>query len=164
MSTSSQHKWITWRNNTRSARHKMQHGINPIMFHLVPWLNLILILALFLMISKKITIAPGILFNLPSSPISEGAIVSSPSIVLLKPMPDSESIAFFDDIRFRLDDAEEMNNLLSLIRSKQEKTPSSQLTLFAATDVTHGEITTLTAILKKAGIASVNVAIKWDKK
>ncbi len=150
-------QWIAWRENPHSARYRLHHGISGVFLQIVPWLNVFLVIALFLIVSKRVTVAPGILFDLPAAPLSEG-MRDMQSAVLLVPSPGEPALAFFNDIRYRIDDDGECGRLSSALRLSREQNGWGGIVLYAAADVAHGDVIRFVNAARQAGVAEINVA------
>lgn len=154
--------WIAWRENPHSARYRLHHGISGALLQVVPWLNVVLVAALFLVVSGRITVAPGIVFDLPKASLAEG-VHDDARAVLLTPAPGGPALAFFADVRYRIDSEDECARLAGAIRQAQDRDGWKTLVLYAARDVPHGDVMRFVSIARDAGVRAVNVAIKPEE-
>lgn len=155
-------RWIVWRENPHSPRYRLHHGISGIFLQIVPWLNIILIIGLSVVLAKRITVKPGILFTLPAASVIEGTI-DSLDAVLLEPYPGEPACTFFDDIRYRIEDDGDMATLTEAMRSVRERKGVNTLTLYAAADVPHGAFVRFVNAARKSGFANINVAVAAEE-
>lgn len=133
------------------------------MLQIVPWLNAVLIIALFVIISNRITIAPGIQFNLPKAPIEEGVSDKAPKAVILNPTKNAPVILFFDDIRYRLDIQAESDCLATAISRSLSKDNWTSIILYADNDVRHKDIMKFVTIARRAGAKNITIATDTGK-
>lgn len=149
--------WIAWRDDPRSARHRLHRGAGGLVFQIVPWLNVLVIAALFLVLSQRVMIAPGVVFRLPQGTFEEG-IPDSCSAVMVAPVPGGPTLAFFDDARYRIDDEGERALLEKAIYSSRVAREWKGIVLYAAEDVPHGDVMRFVGAARGAGAEIVNVA------
>lgn len=155
--------WIGWRENPNSPRYNLHHGISSKLLQVVPWLNALIVIALFVIISNRITIAPGVRFELPASPIEEGISDKAPKAVILNPTKDAPAILFFDDIRYRLNSQSECDCLGAAITRSLEKDNWSSIILYADKEVRHNDVMKFVTIARKAGAKDVTIATDAGK-
>lgn len=159
--------WISWSGVGIRRRLRMHGKGGSLFFQITPWLTAVVIAAHFALVADQITIAPGIQFDLPAAPFTEG-VSSAPSIVMLRSQvaaADAASpreditLVFFDDIRYRIgtDDECKLGKDLSLFVNKFKP---AQVILLADKNVLHGDVMKVVNIVRASGIQHVNVAVK----
>lgn len=134
---------------------------NPFL-QIVPWLNIIVIIALFLVLAKRVTLQPGVVFNLPTGPFQEGLRQGLTLIMLHVKQGEGEArtFVFFDDVRYRPGDEREEEQLRQELRQAASRPGGRQALLFADRNVPHGDVMALVRVVRSAGIRTVNVALK----
>lgn len=168
-SGTSSHLWISWGEAGVRRRLGQRGRLGTLLFQLTPWLTLAVIGVHFALLSKQITITPGIQFDLPKAPFIEGS-VSGPSIVMLRSgtasqdtatagLDEDVTLVFFDDIRYRVgtDDEVKLGKDLALF---VEKFNAAQVILLADKNVLHGDVMKVVNIARASGVKHVNVAVK----
>lgn len=131
----------------------------------VPWLNAILLGFMLFMVHGKISVAPGVLFDLPREPLREGSVVSLTAMMI--PVGSDtrpggvDTLVFFDDDRFLIGDASQKDALSERVReSASRKYQTGDLLLMTDKRVSHGEVMDFVNLAREAGIKRVNVALK----
>lgn len=150
--------WIGWRENPNSPRYNLHHGIGGKLLQVVPWLNAVLIIALLVFVTDRITVAPGIRFELPPSPIEEAISDNAPKAILLNATEGEQAILFYDDIRYRLTSQAECDCLSAAITRSVEKNRWTSLILYADKYVHHQDVMKFVAIARKAGAKEILIA------
>lgn len=129
----------------------------------VPWINAIILFILFFLYHERITISPGIVFDLPPAPLREGSHTGLTALMFSvnqESMSREEAMVFFDDSRFMVEDNEQMSLLAEQIRVRLKNASSGDFLLLADKRVKHGDILRFVNILRQAGVSKVNVAEK----
>lgn len=150
-------QWITWklgRDSGISANRRANHFL----LYGVPALNILAIAALAAVATGRIAVSPSVRFDLPESEFFSGAHTAL-SAALVVPQ-GSGPILFFDGIRYRLDDETETSALAQALAGAVRETGTAEVSLFADETAPHGQIMRFAAAAKRAGVATVNVAVK----
>ena len=118
---------------------------------------------LMVLVHGKTTATAGLLFDLPRSPIREGAAASL--IAMLIPVAGEnetgapDTLVFFDDDRFITSNHDQMDALMERLRQRTAHNGQTLL-LMADKRVPHGEVMAMVNMAREAGVERVNVAVK----
>ena len=127
-----------------------------------PWVTVALLLALFVLVSPRVTAVPGLAFDLPKGEVKDAQDPALAAIVAPVPGDDEKTLVFFDDARYVLpDDASEAvfrNSLDRRVASLQDKT----LLLLVDRRVSSGTLMRIAGIVRSAGVKGLSVAEKRD--
>lgn len=152
--------WISLCDDGLRTKFRPKTGISSIFLHVVPWINLVALTVLFLIVSNKITLNPSISFALPHGTFAEGT-PNTLNLVMLRPADTNEMpLIFFDDVRYRMNNPTELDNLSTAITSFAQKPGTRQLLLLADGDIRHSDIIKIVDIARNSGINQINVGIK----
>jgi biopolymer transport protein ExbD len=72
----------------------------------------------------------------------------------------AETLVFFDDVRYRLDEAASAEVLRAELARAALRPAGRQLLLLADRRVPHGDVVTLVNLARAVGVQRVNVAVK----
>ncbi len=147
---------ISWRKDVKEARVRLDR--NTGFLQLAPWLNALIIVVLFFAVADRITITPGINFQLPKAPLAEGVLSKMPKAVLIIPPESSESFLFFEDARYSLSDDNEVGNLISAMRQSQQRDGWESVILYADESIPNGDVIRFINVARDAVPASVCIA------
>lgn len=139
-------------------RARLGHGLVT----MGPWVDLVLLLLFYVILTSQFVIQPGVIIDLPESKVAEGVRMGM-TMVVLSPVSSEKSatqVAFFDDERFLIDRAEHLERLKNRLALKVQRFPESGLTVLADGNVAHAVIVALVEIAREAGVKSVNVAVR----
>ena len=108
------------------------------MFAAVPWITLVLLLAMFSFLGDRLTAAPGVVFDLPA-PVGRQTAAPDMTMLALPSANVGESggtLAFFDDARYVLDDPQSVALLREqLLSHVQEGSARATLLVLAASSM-----------------------------
>lgn len=156
---------ISWIQTIRSHRGIYRFGgpwAQAVLFS-VPWINSLILIVLLFLYHDRIAISPGIVFDLPSAPLQEGAHTGLTALMFAvthESIAREEALVFFDDARYMVQDDDQMSTLSEQIRLRLKSSSSRDFLLLADKRVSHGDIMRFVTILRKAGVSKVNVAEK----
>lgn len=129
----------------------------------IPWIDAIIIIVLLLSVNKQLTIVPGMVFELPAAPL-RGGTHSALTAVMVPVVQDlssgSETLVFFDDERFSMNDEELLLRLATKVRNRIQASSNHDLLLLADKKIPHGDVIRFVNIVREAGVSRVNVAEK----
>lgn len=166
-------RWISWSETGLRRKLRFRSKIGAFFLQVVPWINVAVIAALFITISRMLTISPSVNFELPAAPFSEGA-ESGATLVMIRgnalyggpsgntDMAENNTLAFFEDIRYRIGSDDE-RKLAEHISFYVRKFNGTQILLLADKNVLHGDVMKVVNIVRNAGIKRVNVAVKPEE-
>ena len=156
-------RWVDIRGTgLRSGRRRTRRRAAWAFTQFVPWLTLLVILALFLSVSHQVTVVPSVRFSLPAGAFVEGSAGSVNLVLLRARQPASATLAFFNDVRFSLTNETDAVRLQKDISAALSRGRGGSLLLLADREVPHGDVMTAVGIARKAGVRDVNVAVKPD--
>ncbi len=137
-------------------RPRMRMGVGLVSF--APWLDVLLVVALFWASSRVITMAPGMMLDLPEAPFEAGSLVRHVLLVFAaRPGGRSGDTAFFQDEQYDLSRADR-RAALAVALQHLGGDEGAVLTVFADRGAQHGTVSELLAAARSAGIAHVNLA------
>jgi len=156
---------IHWLQSVRLHRGAYRFGgpwAQAVMFS-IPWLNTLILVMLLFLYHKRISVSPGIVFDLPSEPLHEGSHAGLTALMFAvshESISRDEALVFFDDARYMVQDDEQMSALAEQIRLRIRSADTRDFLLLADKRVSHGDIMHFVSVLRKAGVSKVNVAEK----
>lgn len=123
----------------------------------VPWITLGVLLFQMFLVSGTYSLSNGTLFDLPDGDMAEG--VATRLVALVMPAK-GETLVFFDDTRYVLDDAPSSESLCAQLAERSGRTGEKVLLALADRRVPGGELMRLASIARKAGIEKILFAEK----
>ena len=130
-----------------------------------PWLTLAILLALASLTSGRLAIAPGIVFDLPSSAAQDAEVAKLVALVLPLARESGggeETFVFFDDARFAISDPSSADSFRRSLEERIASDRSGTLQILADRRVSSGDIMGITALARAAGVRRVQIAEKRD--
>jgi len=132
---------------------------------IVPWVNMLLLVAAILALERRIVLQPGVTVNLPRSTFIQGSpsdlaavIFSAPGV----PSAPRRDIVFFDDVRYWAGSEEDMKKLGQAIARRVRVHPASSLVIHADSRIEHATLVRVLSIAADAGVRSINIATRVD--
>lgn len=154
-------QWGAWRADGLRMRFRPRSRIGQGFLMVVPWVDCLFVLVLFLALGHRLLLRPGIVFELPQAPFREGVHHGLTVVMLVVDRPKGpETLVFFDDIRYELSNAAEMEQLRSRVGSGLGQPGGRQLLLLADRRVPHGDVVALVNLARETGIQRVSVTVK----
>ncbi len=133
-------------------------------FRGMPWIDALIIMVLLLYVNNRLTIIPGMVFELPEAPLrggTQGAVLTAVMIPVVQDASSgSETLVFFDDERFSMDDAEFELRLSGKVRSRIQASATHDMLLLADKNIPHGDVIRFVNTVREAGVNRVNVGEK----
>lgn len=123
----------------------------------VPWLTLLVLLLMLNVVSNTMTAAKGTLFELPEAGLAEG---ETTGLVALAIPHAHETLVFFDDSRYVLDDASSARALAEHLAERVARSESKTLLVLADRRVHGGDLMDIATVAKRGGAAKVLFAQK----
>ena len=152
-------QWITWHDQGLRTRFKPRNRIGSLFLQVVPWLNMAIIVLLLYIVSDRLVLTPGIVFELPKQPFTEG-MAQGASIVMLRLVePKPSTLVFFDDVRYTMN-PEDIRGLHTQLSAAARRPYGQQLLLLADRNVPHGDVMRIVETARAANIQKINVGIK----
>ena len=156
--------WKKWRVASLRNKYRPKSRILQAFLTAVPWIDTLLVCALFVWIGSRITLRPGIVFELPTAPFQEGLYETVTAVLL--PVGDAtkgtETLVFFDDERYSLADLQQRQRLGEAMRNLLAHTLRRDLLLLADRRVPHGDVMAAVNLARAAGLQRINVGVKPD--
>jgi biopolymer transport protein ExbD len=133
-------------------------------FRGIPWIDALIIMVLLLYVNNRLTIIPGMVFELPQAPLrggTQGAVLTAVMIPVVQDVSSgSETLVFFDDERFSMEDEEFDLRLSGKVRARVQASATHDMLLLADKNIPHGDVMRFVNIAREAGINRVNVGEK----
>ena len=123
----------------------------------VPWLTVLVLLMMLKFVSNTMTAAKGTLFELPDTGLAEG---EATGLVALAIPHAHETLVFFDDSRYVLDDVSSVRALGEHLAERVSRSESKTLLVLADRRVHGGDLMDIAAVAKRGGAAKVLFAQK----
>ena len=123
----------------------------------VPYITVLLLLAMLHFVGGTLTAAKGVLFDLPEAGLEDGE--STGLVALVMPMPH-ETMVFFDDSRYLLGDEASLRALGENLALRAEKSSSKTLLVLADRRVAGGELMRIAAVARRNGVGRILFAEK----
>ena len=144
-------------------RYRPENRLNRGLVTAAPWVNVALLVTLYLYLLAPNVLQPGVAVQLPESPFTDGRHYGHNVVILSLPVAgreQREEIFFFDDQRYLEREAAQMDDLrAALARSWREK-PNLPLVIEADKPVRHETIVRLFNMAADAGFREVNLATR----
>jgi len=115
----------------------------------VPWITVLLLLVMMWMISGTLTVAKGVIFELPDGDQIEGS--ASPLVALVVPS-GHDTLIFFDDARYSLDDRDSMAAFGEHLSSRVARFEDKTLVVMADRRIDGGELARLASVARSGGV------------
>lgn len=123
----------------------------------IPWITVLLLLAMMWMLSGTMVSAKGLLFDLPASSLGDGEATSLVALVL--PVRH-DTLVFFDDARYTLGDWSSQRLLREHLADRAGKVEDKTLLVLADRRVAGGEIARVAEIARAGGVQRMLFATK----
>lgn len=122
-----------------------------------PWLTVIVAVMMLYFTANTLTIAKGVVFELPDAGLSEG---ESTDLVALVMTRSHETLVFFNDARYVFEDAASVQTLEEHLREQIDRRKRKSLLVLADRRVSGGVLMSLAATAKKSGAERILFAEK----
>jgi biopolymer transport protein ExbD len=154
-------QWGAWSADGLRTRFRPRSRIGQAFLQIVPWVDFGVVMLLFLALSQRLTLRPGVMFDLPRAAFREG-LHRGPSLVMISAQraQGAETLIFFDDVRYQLDEPANVEVLRAELARAALRPAGRQLLLLADRRVPHGDVVTLVNLARAVGVQRVNVAVK----
>ena len=151
----------SWYTEGLRMRFRPRNRIANTFLQVVPWINFVVVLALFFSLSGRLTLQPGLVFELPRAPFHEGMHYGLTVVMLRAQRPGgAETLVFFDDVRYQPGVPEQSEQLRAELALAARRPDGRQVLLLADRRVPHGDVMDLVNLVRAAGIRRVNVSAK----
>ena len=123
----------------------------------IPWLTVLLLLAMLWLVGGTLTRQEGILFDLPAANASDGEPTSL--VALVMPMPH-DTLVFFDDARYSMSDGVSSSSFAKHLAERLQKVTPKTLLVLADRRVSSGEIARIAATARSSGAERLLLATR----
>lgn len=144
-------------------RYRSENRLNRGLVTAAPWVNLALLVAMYLYLLAPNVLQPGIAVQLPKSPFTDGRQYGHNLAVLSLPVAgraEREEIIFFDDQRYLVREAAQLDALRTALAKARSDKPSLALVVEADGAVRHETLVQLFNMASDAGFKEVNLATR----
>ena len=118
----------------------------------VPWITVGLALLMIHLVSGTLTAAEGVLFDLPDSGLTEGAV--TPLVALVTPMKN-ETLVFFDDARYSLEDGASAAALGEQLADRALKVEQKTLLVLADRRTAAADLMKVASLARLSGLTRI---------
>lgn len=157
-----QEKAVGW--SVRGFRHyRPENRLNQGLVATAPWVNIALLVAMYLYFLAPNVLQPGIAVRLPETAFTDGRHYGHNIAALSLPVAghlERDEIFFFDDQRYLGREAAEMDGLRSALAMAWAQKPNLPLVIEADRSVRHDTIVKLFEMAAEAGFREVNLATR----
>lgn len=139
--------------------------INQGLISVGPWINIILLIIMFLMLNGRLVVQSAYTVDLPKSAAVSGVRPSLVAIIKhFEAAGDSQESerVFFNDDSFVIGNEKQMSLLHDRIRESRLNENDASLLLFADKDVSNETLASMFLLLREAGIESVSLAVSQE--
>ena len=144
------------------TRYTPRSRIGQGVISLAPWLNLVLLIAFFLLLDSKVVLQPGVDLRLPEAPFTDGSPSGLPVVVLSisSPAGPREEIVVFDDERFLVADRSQMERFRERVAARAAGPSALPLVIHADSRVSHGTVLGLVNTARDAGVREISISVR----
>lgn len=128
---------------------------------MAPWMDVVLLLILFLLLEGRLVLQPGLVVELPAAPFTDGARPGLVAVIISAGSGSRggrEDMVFFDDERFVMGDSTQMQALKASLLRNMKRREEDVLTIQADRRVPHGTVQEVIQAALDAGARKVNIA------
>jgi biopolymer transport protein ExbD len=151
-----------WCRNGLRTRYRPKLQICGGLINAAPWLNILLLLVVFVLLMPRVVLSPGRRVELPEGALLDPGVRSVTAVVLSHRQStgsDSRSeMIFFEDQPFAVDNPAQMQELKRRFFRVAHEYPETILVIEADVHVEYGTIARLCTIAGKTGLKTVNLA------
>lgn len=126
-----------------------------------PWISLALLMATFALADGRLASAPGTVFDLPA-PASRDGVEPGLAAIMMPVAREGaagrETIVFFDDARYSLDDDASRESLRERMGARAAADATGTLLVLADARVPAGDMIRFAGLAREAGVAHVEIA------
>ena len=157
-----QPKTIGWA--VRGFRHyRPENRLNAGLVSSAPWVNVAVLIAMYLYLLAPNVLQPGMVVQLPKSSFTDGRHYGHNMAVLSLPVagrPDRDELFFFDDRRYLSREPADLDSLRAALASACVLKPNLPLVIEADAMVRHETIVKVFDMASEAGFREVNLATR----
>ena len=124
-----------------------------------PWLTVMLLLLMLYVASGTMTLAKGVLFDLPGHGLADGEATDLVAIAMPRP---HETLLFFDDARYVFDDPSSVRTFGDHLAERISQRGKKTLLVLADRRIPGGALMDIASVAKRSGAERVLFAAKQD--
>ena len=139
--------------------------INQGLISIGPWINIVLLIIMFLMLNSRLVVQSGYTVDLPVSNPGGGARPAMFAIVKHFSAAGGTRAAdriFFDDDSFVIGNEKQMDLLRQKVRDSVISRGEASLLLFAGREISNETLVGIFTVMREAGVESVSLAVSQD--
>ncbi len=123
----------------------------------VPYIAVLILFLLLYLLSGTLSSAKGVMFDLPTADAVDRANISLAALV----MPTAkETLVFFDDARYVLEDEASMDSFANQLANRVSTAETPSFLILADKHVTGGDLMRLAALARRSGVKKFFFATK----
>jgi biopolymer transport protein ExbD len=145
------------------TRYYPRSRIGQGLISVAPWVDIVLVVILFVLLDGKLVLQPGVVVDMPTAPFQDGArfgLIAAIWSVRGAEVGTRESIVFFDDERFLAGDEVQMAAFKQALAEQARQRPGDNLIIHADRRVPHGTVVEMMNMATDVGIRQVNIAAR----
>jgi biopolymer transport protein ExbD len=139
--------------------------INQGLISIGPWINIVILIIMFLMLNSRLVVQPGYTVDLPVSDPGGGARPAMLAVVKHFSAAGGTRAAdriFFADDSFVVGNQKQMDLLRQKVHEAAVSRGESSMLLFAGREISNETLVGIFTILREAGVESVSLAVSQD--
>lgn len=146
------------------TRYTPRTRINQGLIGIGPWVDLILLVIMFVLFNGTMVLRPGVVIDLPRGPFQDGTQSGMLAVVLTvgTGSEPAAEVVFFDDERFEVDQPADREKLEQGFARHLQFHPDDGLVIQADASVSHGTILSLVDMASQVGVGEVNLALQTE--
>ena len=149
-----------WQDELSDSHHSGVPAWLGLLSAVAPWVTAAVLFAMIVVMSTVWTAADGAMFMLPEKGV--GDIADTDAVAMA--MPSSQgTLVFFDDTRYMLEDAAQMESFARQLKERVAKVESPVLLVLADSRVSGGDFMRLAAVAKSNGVSRVLFAERGSR-
>ncbi len=145
---------MNWNWSPKRSEGVWRHGLPSarVLVAAAPYLMVILLMVMLYFLADTLTFAKGVVINLPDSQVSDGEVAAMVALV----MPfEHDTLVFFDDARYFLDDEDSAKALVDHFNERTVTEDDCSLLVLADQNVDGGELMRFASIAKLGGMKKI---------
>lgn len=151
-----------WCRNGLRTRYRPRARIGGGLISVAPWLNLLVLLVAFILLTPRLILPPGRRIELPEGSLTQPGTHSVTAVILSHKQSTASAVRseliFFADQPFAVENPLQMRELTFCLFRAASEHPETTLIIEADVHVEYGTIARLCTVAAKAGIKTVHLA------
>ena len=126
---------------------------------MAPWVNILLLIILFVLLDTKLVVQPGRVVELPDVPFFDGTRSLMTAVVVAgQTAVPADDVVFFDDVPYSLGKVAHVDMLRNALSRYSARHADADLVIQADHRASYGTVMKLIEMARAVGIARVNLA------